>query len=291
VRLVDSHVHLDDRKFDADREAVIERALAAGVERMMAIGTGSGPPDLETAIRQAERYSFMFATIGVHPHDASKATPETFARLRELAAHPKVLAIGEIGLDYHYDFSPREVQRAVFQKQLEIAAEAGKPIVIHSREAWADTMALVGQAPWPAADPLVGLLEHTKSRTRGSGADGGVRPTCRSGIIHCFTGDARQAHEALDLGFHLAFGGVLTFPNADAVREAARITPEDRLLVETDCPYLAPIPHRGRRNEPAFVVEVARRLAEVRESTLDEIAGQTTRNFERLCLRVSPANG
>jgi TatD DNase family protein len=259
VRLVDSHVHLDDSKFDADREAVIERALAAGVERMMAIGTGSGPPDLETAIRQAERYSFMFATIGVHPHDASKATPETFARLRELAAHPKVLAIGEIGLDYHYDFSPREVQRAVFQKQLEIAAEAGKPIVIHSREAWADTMALVGRA--------------------------------HRGIIHCFTGDSQQAREALDLGFHLAFGGVLTFPNAEAVREAARITPGDRLLVETDCPYLAPIPHRGKRNEPAFVVEVARRLAEVRGSTLDEIAAQTTRNFERLCLRREAANG
>jgi TatD DNase family protein len=259
VRLVDSHVHLDDRIFDADREAVIERAQAAGVERMMAIGTGSGPPDLETAIRQAERYPFMLATIGVHPHDASKATPETFERLRDLAAHPKVAAIGEIGLDYHYDFSPRDVQRSVFRKQLEIAAETGKPIVIHTREAWADTMALVGQA--------------------------------NRGILHCFTGDSQQAREALDLGFHLAFGGVLTFPKADAVREAARITPEDRLLVETDCPYLAPAPHRGQRNEPAFVVEVARRLAQVRGSTLDEIAGQTTRNFERLCLRGGAANG
>ena len=259
MRLVDSHVHLDDSKFDADREAVIERALAAGVERMMAIGTGTGPPDLETAIRQAERYPFIVATIGVHPHDASKATPETFARLRDLAAHPKVAAIGEIGLDYHYDFSPRDVQRAVFLKQLEIAAEAGKPVVIHSREAWPDTMgllALVGQAVPPA----------------------------NHGIIHCFTGDPQQAREALALGFHLAFGGVLTFPKADAVREAARITPEDRLLLETDCPYLAPAPHRGQRNEPAFVIEVARRLAEVRGCTLDEIAAHTTRNFEQLCL-------
>jgi TatD DNase family protein len=275
VRLVDSHVHLDDSKFDADREAVIERALAAGVERMMAIGTGH----LETAIRQAERYPFIVATIGVHPHDASKATPETFERLRELAAHPKVAAIGEIGLDYHYDFSPREVQRAVFQQQLEIAAEAGKPIVIHSREAWADTMAMLASRPLPDG--------------RGSDAGSEPRPSGSGwrGIIHCFTGDAQQAREALDLGFHLAFGGVLTFPSADAVREAARITPEDRLLVETDCPYLAPIPHRGKRNEPAFVVEVARRLAEVRGSTLDEIAGQTTRNFERLCLRVGAANG
>jgi TatD DNase family protein len=259
VTLVDSHVHLDDRQFDADRAAVIERALAAGIERMLAIGTGSGPPDLETAIRQADRYPFIFATIGVHPHDASKATPETFEQLRRLAAHPKVVAIGEIGLDYHYDLSPRDVQRAVFLQQLEIAAAAGKPIVIHTREAWADTMALL----------------HS-----------GLR-----GILHCFTGDAQQAHQALDLGFHLAFGGVITFPKADAVREAARITPDDRLLLETDCPYLAPVPHRGRRNEPSFVVEVARRLAEVRGSTLDEIAAHTTRNFERLCLRPGVANG
>jgi TatD DNase family protein len=226
---------------------------------MMAIGTGNGPPDLETAIRQAERYPFIAATIGVHPHDASKATAETFERLRHLAAHPKVAAIGEIGLDYHYDFSPRDVQQSVFRKQLEIAAEAGKPVVIHTREAWADTMALVGPA--------------------------------RRGILHCFTGDAQQAREALDLGFHLAFGGVLTFPNAEAVRQAARMTPVDRMLLETDCPYLAPVPHRGRRNEPAFVVEVARRLAEVRGCTLDEIASQTTRNFERLCLQREAANG
>jgi TatD DNase family protein len=259
VRLVDSHVHLDDPKFDADREAVVERALAAGVDRMLAIGTGSGPPDLETAIRQAERFPFIFATVGVHPHDASKATLETFARLRHLAAHPKVVAIGEIGLDYHYDFSPRDVQRSVFLQQLEIAAESGKPAVIHSRESWPDTMA---------------LLQHS-----------------HRGILHCFTGDAEQARQALDLGFHLAFGGVLTFPKAGAVREAARITPPDRLLLETDCPYLAPVPHRGQRNEPSFVVEVARRLAEVRGSTLDEIAELTTRNFERLCLRVGSANG
>lgn len=263
MRLIDSHVHLDDPKFDADREQVIERALAAGVERMLAIGTGNGPPDLETAIRLAERYPFVFATIGVHPHDASKATPETFARLRDLAAHPKVLAIGEIGLDYHYDHSPRDVQRAVFARQLEIAAETAKPIAIHTREAWPDTLALVGQASWPV----------------------------QAGIMHCFTGDAQQAREALALGFHLAFGGVLTFPKADTVREAARITPDDRLLVETDCPYLAPVPHRGKRNEPAFVVEVVRRLAEVRGRASEDIAELTTRNFERLCLRRGSGNG
>jgi TatD DNase family protein len=260
VRLVDSHCHLDDPKFDEDREQVIERARAAGVERMMAIGTGNGPPDLEVAVRQADRYPFMYATIGVHPHDASKATPETFLRLRELAPHPKVLAVGEIGLDYHYDFSPREVQRDVFARQLEIASDAGLPVVIHTREAWDDTLALLREN-W----------------------HGG-------GIMHCFTGDEQQARQALDLGFHLSFGGVLTFPKAETVRQAARITPDDRLLVETDCPYLAPVPHRGKRNEPAFVVASVKRLAEVRGRASEEVAELTTGNFEQLCLRGKPGN-
>jgi TatD DNase family protein len=252
VKLIDSHVHLDDAKFDPDREQTIERALAAGVECMMAIGTGNGPPDLEVAMRQADRYPFIYSTIGVHPHDASKATPETWTRLRQLAAHPKVLAVGEIGLDYHYDFSPREVQRAVFEQQLALAAECAKPIVIHTREAWDDTLAML-RAHW----------------------QGG-------GIMHCFTGDEAQARQALDLGFHLSFGGVLTFPKADAVRQAARVAPLDRILIETDCPYLAPVPHRGKRNEPAFVVETARRLAEVRDVPPEAIAEATTQNFERL---------
>jgi TatD DNase family protein len=253
MALVDTHCHLDNEQFDPDREAVIERAGAAGVERMMAIGTGDGPPDLEAAIRLAEKYPFIYATIGVHPHDAAKATEETFDKLRELARHPKVLAVGEIGLDYHYDFSPRDVQRQVFERQLAIAKQAGKPIVIHTREAWADTME-VFRANW-----------------RGEG------------IMHCFTGDAAQAREALDLGFYLSFGGVLTFPKAEALREAARVAPADRILLETDCPYLAPVPHRGKRNEPAFIAQTARRLAEVRAATQEEIAGATSGNFERLC--------
>jgi TatD DNase family protein len=262
VSLVDSHCHLDDDKFDPDREQVIERALAAGVELMMAIGTGG---ELDVAIRQAERYPFLYATVGVHPHDASTATPDTFARLRDLAGHPKVLAIGEIGLDYHYDFSPRDVQRSVFERQLELAAAVHKPIVIHTREAWEDTMAAVGTS-------LGACLQY-------------------GGIMHCFTGDTAQARQALNVGFHLSFGGVLTFPKAESLREAARITPEDRLLVETDCPYLAPVPHRGKRNEPAFVVDTARRLAQVRGVTLEAIAASTTRNFRDLCLRGQTSNG
>ena len=252
--MIDSHCHLDSAEFDDDREAVIERALAAGVEHMMAIGTGNGPPDLEAALRLARQHRFIYATIGVHPHDAAKATPETFAAMEALAAETKLLAIGEIGLDYHYDFSPRDVQRDVFVEQLKLAGRAGKPIVIHTREAWDDT--------------LQALREHWSG----------------SGIIHCFGGGPTEARQALDLGFYLSFGGVLTFPKADAVRDAARLTPEDRLLVETDAPYLAPVPKRGKRNEPAFMVETARRLAEVRGTTPDRIAEVTTENFERLML-------
>jgi TatD DNase family protein len=252
VKLTDSHCHLDDKQFDSDREQTIERARAAGVERMMAIGTGSGPPDLEAALRLARQYPFIYATVGVHPHDAAKATPETFAALEALAAEEKVLAVGEIGLDYHYDFSPRDVQAAVFIEQLKLAGRAEKPIVIHTREAWEDTLRL--------------LREHWSG----------------GGIMHCFSGGPAEARQALDLGFHLSFGGVLTFPKAETLREAARATPEDRLLVETDAPYLAPVPKRGKRNEPAFMVETVRRLAEVRGVAPERIAEATTRNFERL---------
>jgi TatD DNase family protein len=254
MKLIDSHCHLDDKQFDPDRAEVFARARESGVERMMAIGTGNGPPDLEAALRLARQHDFIYATVGVHPHDASKATPETFAALEALAAETKVLAIGEIGLDYHYDFSPRDVQRDVFIQQLKLAGMAGKPIVIHTREAWDDT--------------LLVLREHWSG----------------TGIVHCFSGGAEEARQALDLGFYLSFGGVLTFPKAEVLREAARMVPEDRLLVETDAPYLAPAPKRGKRNEPAFMVETARRLAEVRGVAPERIAEATTANFERLLL-------
>lgn len=242
MKLIDSHCHLDGEPFEGDREQVIERARAAGVEYMMGID----------ALPLAEQYPFIYSTVGVHPHEASTATPETYERLRESSRHPKVLAIGEIGLDYHYDYSPRDVQRAVFIEHLRIAAEAEKPIVIHTREAWADTLAI--------------LRDHWTG----------------PGIMHCFTGTPEQAAEALAIGFHLSFGGVLTFPKAEAVRDSARITPPDRLLIETDCPFLAPVPHRGKRNEPAFIVDTVRKLAEVRETTPETIAELTTVNFEKL---------
>jgi TatD DNase family protein len=254
VKLIDSHCHLDDEQFDADREQVIARALEVGVERMMAIGTGSGPPDLEAALRLARQYPCIYATVGVHPHDAAKATPETFDRLAELADEDAVVAVGEIGLDYHYDFSPREVQRSVFVEQLRLACRAGKPVVIHTREAWDDTLSLL-RANWTGG-----------------------------GIMHCFSGGPDEARQVLDLGFHLSFGGVLTFPKADALREAARLAPADRIVVETDAPYLAPVPKRGKRNEPAYMLETVRRLAEVRGEPLEEVAAATSTNFERLIL-------
>jgi TatD DNase family protein len=257
VKLVDSHCHLDDEQFDPDREQVIERARAAGVDRMMAIGTGDGPPDLEAAVRLARQYPFIYATVGVHPHDAAKAKPETFAALEALLHEPKVLAVGEIGLDYHYDFSPRDVQAAVFAEQLKLAGRAGKPVVIHTREAWEDTLRML------------------REQWRGGG------------IIHCFSGGPAEARQVLELGFHLSFGGVLTFPKAETLREAARFAPDDRLLVETDAPYLAPVPKRGKRNEPAFMIETVRRLAEVRGVTPEHIEAVTTDNFERLLFAPS----
>jgi TatD DNase family protein len=256
----DSHCHLDADKFASDLDAVLERATQAGVTRILSIGTGDGPPELDRALRLADRYPSIYATVGVHPHDASKASAGTFDDLRALARNPKVVAYGEIGLDYHYDFSPRDLQRETFLEQLKIADEAGLPVIIHTREAWADTVSI--------------LRRHWHSE----------------GIFHCFTGDADQAREALSMGFHLAFGGVLTFRTAEAVREAARITPDERLLIETDAPYLAPIPWRGKRNEPSFMIETARKLAVIRNVTEERIAEITSANFERLCLRSRNAN-
>jgi TatD DNase family protein len=253
--LVDTHCHLDNEQFKADRDQVIARAFEAGVDTMVAIGTGDGPPDLEAGVRLAERHACILATVGVHPHDASKADDGTYARLSELLGHSKVIALGEIGLDYHYDFSPREVQRQAFIEQMRIAREARKPIVIHTREAWADTLAL--------------LEEHWA-------------PSGLPGIMHCFSGGLEEAEQCLELGFYLSFGGIVTFPKATNIQEAARVAPADRILVETDAPYLAPVPRRGKRNEPAFVMETARKVAALRGETLEGIAQTTTANFRRL---------
>lgn len=251
MELVDSHCHLDSKSFDADRAAAIGRARSAGVGWMMAIGNGDGPPDLEAGLRLADADARMLASVGVHPHDAAKVAEETYTELAELARRPKCAAWGEIGLDYHYDFSPRDTQRAVFARQLELAGAAGLPIIIHTREAWQDTMKLV-RAHW-----------------RGT----------RGGVFHCFSGNPREAEEALALGFHISFSGIITFPRSTEIREAARLVPDERILIETDAPYLAPVPYRGKRNEPAYVVETAKKLAELRGVTVDRVAELTTANW------------
>jgi TatD DNase family protein len=253
--LIDSHCHLDGKTFHNDRAEAIARAKQAGVTHLIAIGTGEGPPDLEAAIRLAVEYPDTFsATAGVHPHDAAKVTAETMPRLAELLRHPKCAALGEIGLDFHYDFSPRDVQERVFIEQMEIAAAARKPLVIHTREAWQDTTRL--------------LREHW----------------CKTGLgclLHCFTGNVPQAREALSIGCDLAFGGVMTYPKAQDVRDAAAFAPADRILLETDAPYLSPVPHRGKRNEPAYVALTAAKLAEVRGVDVEQVAAETTANTIR----------
>jgi TatD DNase family protein len=255
---VDSHAHLDGKQFDSDRETVIERARDAGVHTLVAIGNGDGPPVLDAGIRLAEKYPFMYATIGIHPHEARLASDDAYAEMERLAQNPKVIAWGEIGLDYFYDHSPRDMQKQVFVRQMELAAEAKLPIVIHCRpsdgsdDAWEDCLQLM-QDQWA--------------------------PKGIGGILHCFTGTGAHAKRALDMGFVISFAGNLTFPKAQQIRDAALEVPLDRMLIETDSPYLAPVPHRGKRNEPSYVKETARKLGELRGLPVEEIGEQTSRNF------------
>jgi TatD DNase family protein len=252
---VDSHAHIDGPEYDDDRDEVIERARSAGVNTILNIGTGdphSG--SLERAIAVAETYDGVFAAVGVHPHDAKLFDDDASDRVRHLVTNsPRVIALGEIGLDYHYDHSPRDIQRDVFVKQLGIARELNKPVIIHSRA---------------ADDETVDIL-----RTEWS------HPGAR-GIMHCFGGTPSMAEKVLELGFLVSFAGNLTFKKAEDLREAARHVPLDRLLIETDCPYLTPVPFRGKRNEPARVVEVAAQLAEIHGKSTLEIGQITGVNFE-----------
>jgi TatD DNase family protein len=255
---VDSHTHLDGKQFDSDRELVVARAREAGVHTIVAIGNGDGPPVLDAGIRLAEPYDFVYATIGIHPHEARLADEPAYQELKRLAAHPKVIAWGEIGLDYYYDHSPRDAQKEVFIRQMELAATAKLPIVIHCRpsdgsnNAWEDCLELIG-AHWA--------------------------PKGIGGLLHCFTGNWPQAKRALDMGFLISFAGNVTFPKARQIRDAALEVPLDRMLIETDSPYLAPVPHRGKRNEPMFVKETARGLGELRGLSMEEVGERTARNF------------
>jgi TatD DNase family protein len=265
---VDSHAHLEMEQFDADREQMLTRARDTGIAAIVAIGSGTGPGSLDCGIQLAERYEFIYATIGIHPHEAKLANDADFDELTRLATRPKIIAWGEIGLDYFYDHSPRDVQQQVFLKQLQLAQAAKLPVVIHCRpsdgsnNAWEECLTLL-QEHWAAS----GL----------------------GGILHCFTGTWPQAKRALDMGFMISFAGNVTFPKAAQIRDAAKEVPLDRMLIETDSPFLAPVPYRGKRNEPAFVKEVARRLGELRGLSTEEVGRQTSRNFYDF-FKLSEAN-
>jgi len=257
---IDSHAHLEGHRYDSDREQVIARAQEAGLETIVAIGNGDGPVNFDCGIKLAEKYDFIYATIGIHPHEASLADQAALDRMEQLAKRPKVIAWGEIGLDYYYDHSPRDVQQRAFLAQMELARAAKLPIVIHCRpsdnseNAWDDCLRLI-QEQWA--------------------------PSGLGGILHCFTGNAGQAKRALDMGFMVSFAGNITFPKAQQIRDAALEVPLDRMLIETDSPFLAPMPHRGKRNEPAFVKEVARQLGELRGLSAEDVGWQTSQNFRR----------
>lgn len=283
---VDSHCHLEGPKFAQDREQVLARAREAGVEALVAIGNGSGPDDVACGIRLADQYDpsgvrhsagrktsvladsrqpsadgpRIYATIGIHPHEAALAEERHYGEMEKLARDPRVIAWGEIGLDYFYDHSPREVQQKVFVQQMELARSAKLPIVIHNRpsdnsaNAWEDLLRL--------------LREHWQSSGLG-------------GILHCFTGTVEHARAGMDLGFMISFAGNVSYPKAVSIREAAAQVPLERMLIETDSPYLAPVPHRGKRNEPAFVVETALHIGELRGISAEEVGAATTENFYR----------
>jgi len=255
LQIIDSHAHLESEDFDADRAEMLARAKASGVETILAIGSGgSGPDKLDAAINVAKDYDWIYATIGIHPQDAKLATEAHYAQLDQLAKNPKVIAWGEIGLDYYWPDNPREIQHTVFRRQLAHARAAKLPIIIHCRDAWEDCLAILKE-DWASS----GL----------------------GGILHCFTGAPADAAKGLYMGFMISFAGNVTYPKMQHLRDVARELPLDRILTETDSPFLPPQGKRGKRNEPANVAEVAQTLGNVRNLAAEEIAATTAANFRR----------
>jgi len=246
MRLIDTHAHLDDRAFDKDRAALIARLYADGIG---IITVGASLDSSREAVRLAGRHRSIWATVGVHPHDAKYVTPEVLRGLEELAKSPRVVAIGEIGLDYYRDLSPRDVQRSVFAAQLDLAKKLELPVVLHNRQ---------------STDDLVAILRKVGR--------------AHAGVVHSFLGDAPLAETFLALGLYLGVGGPLTYPANEALRDAVRRVPLERIVLETDCPYLTPVPHRGKRNEPAYIELVAAEIARLRGISIDDVARQTTEN-------------
>ena len=258
--LIDSHCHLDQLAYAADRAAVLARARACGVARLITVGAGGPLASNRAAVALAEEHPDVHAAVAVHPHDAKDIADDTWTELRLLWAHPRVVAVGETGLDYYYEHSAPAVQRTQLRRFVREAGRAGLPLVIHCRDAFAD---------------LLPILHEEDAAAIG-------------GVMHCFSGTRAEAEACLALGFHLSFSGIVTFKTADALRDVVRATPLDRLLIETDAPYLAPVPHRGKRNEPALVRQVAEEVARVLERDLAEVARVTTANAERV-FRLPPS--
>ncbi len=252
--LIDSHAHIDVADFDGDREAMLDRAQAAGVRTLLAIGNGPEVEKLGAAVPFAEQHDWIYAAMGIHPHEARHATEAHYAEMDRLTRNSRVIAWGEIGLDYHYDHSPRPVQAEVFRRQLDQARAAKRPVIIHCREAWTDCLKI--------------LDEHWRSSGLG-------------GIFHCFAGTLEEAQTGIEMGFLISFAGNVTYPKAQDLRDVATTIPLTSLLLETDSPFLAPQPHRGRRNEPSYVAEVARTIGNVRDLPADEVASATSENFRR----------
>ncbi|RRN68246.1 TatD family deoxyribonuclease [Peribacillus simplex] len=250
--LFDTHVHVNAEQFNEDLDDVIERAKEAGVNNMVVVGFDQ--PTIIRAMELIETYDFMYAAIGWHPVDAIDMTEKDLQWIEELSNHPKVVAIGEMGLDYHWDKSPKDVQMEVFRKQIRLAKKVGLPIIIHNREATAD---------------IVNILKEEAASEVG-------------GIMHCFSGSAETALECINMNFYISLGGPVTFKNAKKPKEVAAAVPLDRLLIETDCPYLAPHPYRGKRNEPSYVKLVAEQIAEIKQLTIEEVSQATTENAKKL---------
>ncbi|EMT45281.1 TatD family hydrolase [Anoxybacillus flavithermus] len=250
--LFDTHAHLNATQFNEDVEQVIERASAEGVSHIVVVGFDR--PTIERAMELAEQYSFIYAAVGWHPVDAIHMTDDDLMMIEQLAAHPKVVALGEMGLDYYWDQSPKEVQKEVFRKQIRLAKKVKLPIIIHNRDATAD---------------IVHILREEQAAEVG-------------GVMHCFTGSVEVAHQCIDMNFYISFGGPVTFKNAKKPKEVAKEIPLDRMLIETDCPYLTPHPFRGKRNEPSYVKYVAEAIAELKGVSFDEVAQKTSDNAKRL---------
>lgn len=265
--MIDSHAHLDSQQYQNDLDEILGRAWNAGIEAIVAIGIGEGPATMHLSLDIARKYVHrpqtprLFPTVGIHPHEARLADEPAYRKLEQLLDNPEVIAVGEIGLDYYYDYSPREEQLRALMRQVEIAAKARRPIMIHCRPSKGSANA------WDQ------ILEMIETRWAATGL---------GGILHCFTGEWDHARRAIEAGFLISFAGNTTFKNSDRIREVAARLPLDRMLIETDAPFLAPVPHRGKRNEPAWVTETAKTIAELRKIEITELAEATTGNFRRL---------